>query len=142
MENKRKNRTKRHYAKLSDKKLTDQSYKKMCDINEIIAQYRRTGMLPHMKQKQPMYVDTTELPNFLEAFSIVQEAKDLFYELPSDVRKLMNHDPSQLESFIKDEENKDICIKHNLFTKKIVSDATAPEQSDIKDSSKEEVKED
>jgi len=94
---------------------TDQSFKRSCDINHIMEQYRKTGMFPNFRTREPRYIDNTSIPPFLEAFEMVNTARELFYDLPAPVRKLMDNDPSQLEIFIKDPANQDILLKHGVL---------------------------
>ncbi len=96
---------------------TDQSYKKMCDINVIIANASKTGLLSHEKQSLGQYIDNTEIPSLLDAQNLLITAKNSFMALPSQIRKLMDHDPTKLVDFINDPENKDILLKHGILEK-------------------------
>lgn len=95
--------------------LVDQSSKKQCDINNIMAQYAKTGMLPQFRSKEPLYIDETLIPDAITSFNMVNEARELFLELPSRVRKAMDNDPRLMESFLADPENKDFLIKHGVL---------------------------
>lgn len=99
----------------SHPKITDPSYQKMCDINFIMAQYAKTGMLPHYKEKSPQYIDNTQLPDLIGAFNLVNDARELFQDLPAIVRKAMDNDPSQLESFVSDENNQAFLLQHGVL---------------------------
>lgn len=122
----------RHHAKLSDKKVTDQSYKKACDINNIVKQFNATGKLP-TTNKVPQYGDYSEMPTLETAFAIAHNASKLFMELPSDIRKLINNDASQLENFISQPENEDLCLKYGLIEKKIpqIDNKPTPVQTEV-----------
>ncbi len=109
----------RRTTKLSPKKVTDQKHKKSCDINNIVKSFHKTGMLPP-QTKTPHYGDFSNVETLEDSFNIVNQAQDLFYSLPSDVRRLCDHDPSKLESMISDPANLDICIKNGLLEKRIV----------------------
>lgn len=98
--------------------LTDQSQKGMTDINNIMLQYSKTGLLPVQQQKVAHYIDNTEIMPLEEAHKLISDAKELFYQLPAQVRKLMDNDPTKLESFIKDEENTDILLKYGILEAK------------------------
>lgn len=98
--------------------LTDQSFKNACDINTIMANYAKTGMLSHVSTLTPKYIDNTTIPNLERAYDIVNAAEELFFDLPANIRKLMDNDPSQLETFIANPENTDILIKHGVIIKK------------------------
>lgn len=110
-------KTKRHHPKLSDKKVTDQSFKKSCDINNIVSQFAKSGRIPETN-KIPHYGDYSETPTLETAFEVAQNASNAFMQLPSNIRKLINNDPSQLENFIANSENKDLCIQYGLLEKK------------------------
>lgn len=100
----------------SEPKITDQSYKKSCDINVIMAQYAKTGMLPCANTSVPRYIDNTTIPNLEQSFKIVNTAIDMFNELPPTIRKLMDNDPSKLESFVMDPKNKNLLIQEGLIS--------------------------
>lgn len=102
----------------SEPLLTDQSYKKATDINNIMAQYAKTGMLPNFQNKQPVYIDETTIPDALTSFNVVNRARELFQELPAIVRKAMDNDPAQMEKYIQDPENHHFLLKHGVLTKK------------------------
>lgn len=102
----------------SEPKLTDQSFKNACDINVIMANYAKTGMLSHVTTLQPKYVDNTTIPSLEAAYDIVNAAEDAFYNLPPDIRKLMDNDPSQLENFIQNPDNTDILLKNGIIIQK------------------------
>lgn len=108
---------KRCALKLNEKQHTDQSYKKMCDINLIVANARKTGVLSHETEKIAYYIDNTTIPSLLDAQNLIRNAQESFMSLPSQIRKLMDHDPTKLVEFINDPENKDILVKHGILEK-------------------------
>ena len=114
---KRQNNTLKVIQFCDEKSLTDQSEAGMCDINNIMKLYGKTGHLPQFKQKIAQYIDQTEIPNFTDAHNILQNAVEMFYELPSEIRQLMDHDPKNLESFIADPKNVDLLVQHGLLNK-------------------------
>ena len=60
----------------------DQSYKNACDINLIMEAYAKTGLLPQTTTIPPKFVDNTGIPTLEEAFNVVNNAVNAFYELP------------------------------------------------------------
>ena len=102
----------------SEPKITDQSYKNMCDINVIMANYAKTGVFGHVNSLEPRFIDNTTIPNLEDAYAIVTRAENMFYELPADIRKLMDNDPSNLEAFVQNPENADILLKNGIIVKK------------------------
>lgn len=112
----------------SEPKITDQSFKRLCDVNVIMENYAKTGMFSHVNSKEPKYIDNTTIPNLEEAFDIVTRAENLFYELPAEIRKLMDNDPSKLESFVFDQANKEMLLKHGIITEQ-----KTPQKTDIQE---------
>lgn len=99
----------------SKPKKTVQAHKKMCDINAIMSNYEKTGMLPQFKTKNPFFADVSNIPSIEEAHEVVQTAKENFMNLPSDIRKLMDNDPRKLETFVQNPENHDTLRKYGLM---------------------------
>jgi len=120
----------------SEPKITDQSYKSLCDINNIMSNYAKTGMLSHVTTIQPSYLDNTLVPTLEHAHDIVKAANRAFYDLPPTVRKLMDNNPQNLENFINDPENSQILQKHGI----LISRETKDLQKPTEEASKEEPK--
>lgn len=123
----------------SEPVLTDQSYKNACDINVIMANYVKTGMLPQTNSAEPRYVDNTLVPSLEVAHNIVKQAQEAFETLPPYIRKLIDNDPSKLESFIADPENSHLLIKYGLAIEKAQEsntsselNTTIPQQTEVK----------
>lgn len=112
---KRKNGTLRVQLKPEGKSMTDQSDKAMCDINKIMHNYVKTGVLPNIKEKIGQYLDVTKIPSYIEAHAQITLAKELFLSLPSEVRKLMDNDPGKMEQVINNPDYKQIMLKHGLI---------------------------
>lgn len=97
--------------------MTDQSDKNMVDINVIMKNYAKTGLLPQFKDKIGHYIDTTQIPSYMEAQAQIEHAKNLFMQLPSQVRKLMDNNPANLEKVLVNPEYKEILIKCGVLEK-------------------------
>lgn len=110
----RKNGSRRFQTLLSDVQKTDQSFKNSCDINCIMDAYRKTGQFPHFREKIAQYMDLSNMPDFVEAHNVVENAKELFYGLPAVIRNAMNNDPAQLETFITNPANLPLLEKYDL----------------------------
>jgi phage internal scaffolding protein len=128
--------------KISKRSMTDQSHAKMSDINVIIEQYRKTGLLPEVKQSVAQFLDLTEIPDYMEAFNVIQNAKELFYQLPASVRKLCDQDPSKLEEVLADPKNKDLLVKAGVLysdSEKLEIEQEAQQQQEGQTASSSEV---
>ena len=108
--------------------LTDQSYKNACDINIIMANYAKTGLLPTFREQNPIYIDNTTIPNLMEAFEISNRAIEMFNDLPPDVRRLMDNDPANLEQFVLNPENAEILAKNGMILKQNTQQTVKPSQ--------------
>ncbi len=112
--------------------MTDQSFGHSSNINTIVKRYQQTGLLPQTS-KQPQYLDISEVPSFEEAHATVKKSMELFNQLPSNIRKLIDNDPTKLESFISDPNNKNLLISEGLLPKpKEVQVAPEPQSAATK----------
>ncbi len=81
---------------------TKQSFLEECDINRILAQYARTGLLTHVRERPGFYVDVSDMPDYRSALDAVKQAEDLFLRLPSKTRVRFNNDPALFLDFCND----------------------------------------
>lgn len=93
-----------------------QSFKKECDINQIMAKYQRTGMIEWLSRRDPEYLDCTG-EAFQEAMFTVIKAREMFAELPSSMRDRFKNDPGELLRFLGDEANRQEAIELGLVAK-------------------------
>lgn len=102
----------------SKPQLTEQSHKNSCDINYITAQFQKTGIFPP-NNKVAYYADNTNIPQLEDAFKAVSEAKSAFLDLPANIRRLMDNDPSKMEEFLRDDANTEILLKYGVLEKRV-----------------------
>jgi len=123
---KRENGTYRLASQPEGPSMTDQSDKNYLDINNIMKNYAKTGLLPQFKDKIAQYIDVTQIPSYMDAHDQIQHAKQLFNQLPSPVRKLMGNNPANLEKVISNPDYEGMLVKYGILEKKTLS----VEQSD------------
>lgn len=111
-------------------KLTDQSYAKASDINHIMKQYQHTGVLPSTREHLARYIDNTQVLPLEEAHAQIQEAQSLFLTIPSNIRKLMDNDPTKLVSFIQDPANTEILVKYGVLEQTVKEASKGDEKQD------------
>lgn len=75
--------------------LVEQAHRDACDINRILANYRRTGMLTHVNQAKPQYGELPDQLEYQEALEVVRGASDAFMSLPAEVRDRYGNEPSR-----------------------------------------------
>jgi phage internal scaffolding protein len=108
---------------------TKQEFKDESDINTIMSQYQRTGLMPNINESAPQYLDATGY-DFREQMEFVRGAQELFNELPSDLRNRFNNDPARFLDFTADPLNRVEMAKLGLLsidaTKAILSPPPPP----------------
>ena len=109
-----------------DKSRTKQSDAKDADINQILKKALRSGQLPD-SSKIGRYEDLSSGQDFLDSMLIVQEAKELFQELPSQLRQELDNDPAKFLDWAADESNSQRMI--DLGLKEKVRNDGVPENS-------------
>lgn len=93
-----------------------QEFKEQTDINTIIAHYKKTGELSHIREELGQYVDMRNIPDLQAVLTIAADAHSAFEELPSEVRKACGHDVGNFTEFVQDPENLEFCTQHGLFS--------------------------
>lgn len=83
---------------------TKQSFKSECDINAILAKYQKTGTITHLNKHEAFYGTQPSL-DLLEAHNAIQRARDVFTDLPSNVRKEFGNDLTKYLAFMNDPAN-------------------------------------
>lgn len=88
---------------------THQSYGPECDINVIMARYQATGVLEHVKEALPQFLDTTAM-DFQSHMDTIALGKEVFAGLPAKLRDRFHNDPVRLLEFVENPENRAECI--------------------------------
>lgn len=84
--------------------LTEQSHKNETDMNYILRDYQRTGLIKHAKEHEGRY-DDVSVQDFQEAMFLVTQAQSMFDSLPANIRKRFGNDPSAFLEFTQNPEN-------------------------------------
>ena len=95
--------------------LTHQSFSDACDIRNIMAQYKRTGIIQHLTSATEILGDFTDVPDYRESLDIVIRAQEAFDALPSSWRTKFNNDPANFVDFCQDPNNRDEMIKLGMI---------------------------
>lgn len=86
--------------------MTEQAHKKECDMNHILREYSRTGLIKHAKQYEGRY-DDVPVSDFQEAMFLIKNAENMFNALPGSVRAAMDNDPAKFLEFVQNPANED-----------------------------------
>lgn len=96
--------------------MTQQQFADECDVNNILANYLRTGDISLISKGQGFYGDVSDYPvDFITAMQVVQDAEARFAELPAKVRERFGNDPANFLTFIDNSDNRDEAIKLGLI---------------------------
>lgn len=119
---------------------TKSEFKDECDMNMIVARYRRTGVLPESaRTSAARYGDFSQVPTYHEMFDRVLAAQDVFNALPAHVRKSFNNDPGEFLAASQTEEGQKLMVKLGLATARSEAPKEEPKASPSP-TSKESVK--
>jgi len=111
--------TKRFITETGGESMTKQSFKKSCDINDIVARARKIGSLDPMRPKTvPQYLDATKVPDFQAAMKIVLQANEMLMSLDPKVRGLFKNDPEELVQWLSDPVHTQEAIKLGLMVER------------------------
>lgn len=84
---------------------TKQSFKAECDINQIMARFRKTGTVDFTNKHEPRYGDVTAF-EYQSAVCTVAAAKSMFNDMPSHLRARFENEPARFLAFVNDERNR------------------------------------
>lgn len=113
---------------------TIQGCKEQCDINNIIAKYKKTGVLPVGRNSMPQFGDFTDVQEYQDSMNKLISANDAFMQLPSGIRKRFGNDPALLIEFCADSKNYDEALKLGLVSaRQVVSENVSTSDTASKD---------
>ena len=111
--------------------LTHTDMRKQCDINNIVEQYVSTGTLPTVRgaaftKRYPMFGDFTVGNDYQTIQNTLKASESAFLELPARVRERFHNNPSELVSFLQNEENRNEAEELGLIEKRKISQSIEP----------------
>lgn len=96
--------------------VTNQAAKKSCDVNEIIKNYDKTGIISNVSKFEAKFGDMSGV-DFKNMQDKVTNAHSQFMTLPSHIRARFNNDPGSLLDFMEDPANRPKAIELGLINK-------------------------
>ena len=94
--------------------LTEQAHASECDINVIMKEYYRTGLVKHMNRHPGQFDDVT-VTDYQEAMFTLKNAHNLFTGLPANIRKRFHNEPAEFLEFVGDPKNVDEMRKLGIM---------------------------
>ena len=110
--------------------LTEQQYAEESKMLNKIKKYDSQGFFDSINRNAGQFNDFTQVRDLADAIEQIEEARDAFQTIPSDVRKRFNNSPSEFFEFASKESNYGELVKLGLATQEIV-DNLAPGQSPV-----------
>lgn len=99
-----------------DPSRTKQSFQDETNINNIMAQYIKTGLVDYVNEHAPRYGDVTGL-DFQSAMNTVALGREMFDALPANIRDRFANDAAAFLDFVNDPGNDEEAIKLGLKVK-------------------------
>jgi hypothetical protein len=97
------------------KYVTEQSHKKMCDVNNIIRKYDKTGLLTHVSNMEYRFGAMSSM-DFKQMNDQIAEFKSNVEALPSSIRKELGVTPMNVLKWFEDPKNRDRAIELGLIS--------------------------
>jgi len=98
---------------------TKQQFSRDCDINNIMARYKVSGVLvdPSVVNmaRSPRYDDVSDAPSYHDMCTRIASINSVFGKLPADVRREFNNDPAVMLDYMADPDNLDRCVELGLL---------------------------
>lgn len=85
--------------------LTNQAFKKTCDINAILSRFRKTGVLDHVSKYEPQYGELSNI-DIETAFNNIKEAEEIFGRLPKNIQDNFHNKAENFFAYMEYEENR------------------------------------
>lgn len=95
--------------------MTKQSFKDECDLNKIIAKFRKAGLLDQLEAAPQMYADVSMYADYHQSLERVQNAREMFATLPADIRSDFHNDAGVFVEFAANPDNEDEMRKMGLL---------------------------
>lgn len=107
--------------------LARQEYRDQCDINNILKQFKKTGIINHIsaQAQQGAYEDLPDPMEYQDALNAVMVAQESFATLPSRVRTRFDNDPEKFLGFMMDPKNADEMYELGLATRPLSSSSSS-----------------
>lgn len=98
---------------------TKQEFKDECDVELIVARFKRTGMVDHLQRGVPQFMDVSEVGTYRELVERMREAEAYFLGLPAEVRARFENDPARYVELLAGESGPELEeLRKQLFPTK------------------------
>ncbi|AXQ65708.1 MAG: internal scaffolding protein [Microviridae sp.] len=95
-----------------DDGITEQHHTEQCDVNNILATYLKTGIIPP-SDPNAQYGDLSDF-DYQSMQNQIANATSLFEQLPDNVKHRFGNEPYRFLNFVQDEKNYDELVEMGL----------------------------
>ncbi len=106
--------TKRVYTPVGEKTRTKQSFVAECDVNNIMRQYEKTGVIDHFNTYHGDYGDFVDVDTYHASLNGIIAAQEAFGTIPAKIRARFNNDPATFLEYAQNPENMGELVKMGL----------------------------
>lgn len=110
--------------------MTQQQFSEESDIHNIIRRYDTDGVIMAVRKGTAEYSDFSQVTDWYEALQLIDNAKENFLEIPSNIRKQFDNDPAKFYNFAKDPDNFDKLLDMGLATRRVSSSSVVEENKE------------
>lgn len=130
MENPPRRRTQLDFTDTISK--TEQHHLESCNMQFILTQAQKTGMIEHIRNDSPRYETLATKVDYLESMKVIAEANSVFETLPAKIREKFENKAENFLEYLAKEEN----VKR-LANEKIQADELVEGEKKAKEKEKE-----
>lgn len=94
--------------------LTQQHFAQDADVRNIIKQYDKTGLIANVQKGVAQYGDYSEVNEYREALDLVNDANEMFADLPAELREMFQNNAGTFLEFATNPENNSKMIELGL----------------------------
>lgn len=97
--------------------LTQQNFKELCEINKIVARYRKNEIFDHVNRYEGRYGDFSTAIDYREGIEKLRAVTEMFQTLPAQIRADFENDASKFLEFAQDPEHEEALRELGLLPK-------------------------
>ena len=109
--------------------ITRQEFAEECDINNMIADFKQTGMFKHVNKhaERGIYANLPDVHDYQEALIQASRANAAFAALPSKIRQKWDNDPRKLLRALADPDQRQELEDMGILEKRELAEQSPPQ---------------
>lgn len=119
------------HAHIEGATMTKQAFADECNINNIIDRYTRSGIMPMMPDRPPVFLDCSSGLSYHESLNFVMTAEKQFMKLPATLREIFSNDAGTFLEFYSNPANDAKCQELGLKPRVPISTVKTEVKPDV-----------